>query len=230
MGRPVLIWDDHTKSEFRTFPELRISGSGQPPNFSFLKTLARDGVVIDLRNEPHAFLNGRPFSWFQPPKNSYGQDLIVGQVAPFSQTDHLLRSSIRDLPLLMTIYSDNTLSKSEIIPRQEVITEEELVNAAGWRYIRLPIVDHQPPTPAVVNELRRVYEFLPCNTWVHFHCAGGDGRTTTMMLLYNILKTGKEQSFDEIYQHQVANGGKDICGKENEERQCQLVKDFFNFS
>jgi hypothetical protein len=71
-------------------------------------------------------------------------------------------------------------------------TEQELAKnmrlSVDVDYIRLPITDHCPPPDAAVEQfllwcLRR---FGP-DDWVHLHCHGGDGRTTSFMALFDMV-------------------------------------------
>ena len=48
------------------------------------------------------------------------------------------------------------------------------------------------PSPAglalVRDEILRFYHSLPENAWVHFHCRAGKGRTTSLCLMFDILR------------------------------------------
>ena len=48
---------------------------------------------------------------------------------------------------------------------------------------------------------------LAPGTWLHFHCRGGKGRSTTFMVLYDILRNGKHVSLDDIVKRQQLLGG-----------------------
>ena len=43
----------------------------------------------------------------------------------------------------------------------------------------------------------------PENTWLHFHCKAGIGRTTTFMIMYDIVKNCKEVKLNDIIARQV---------------------------
>ena len=81
-------------------------------------------------------------------------------------------------------------------------TEETVANGLqakiGCRviYLRIPVTDHCAPTEAALGKLRDLRkEATPSkgvapswpSPWVHFHCHGGDGRTTTFLALYDML-------------------------------------------
>ena len=43
----------------------------------------------------------------------------------------------------------------------------------------------------------------PKNTWLHFHCKQGIGRTTTFMIMYDMMKNSKEVTADDIIKRQL---------------------------
>ena len=44
----------------------------------------------------------------------------------------------------------------------------------------------------------------PQNSWLHFHCKEGIGRTSTFMIMYDIIKNYKEVGADDIIKRQLA--------------------------
>jgi hypothetical protein len=56
-------------------------------------------------------------------------------------------------------------------------------------YVRIPVTDHCGPSEAALAALRSRIPVSPgpSDAWVHFHCHGGDGRTTTFLALYDML-------------------------------------------
>lgn len=60
--------------------------------------------------------------------------------------------------------------------------------------MHLPVTDHHHPTPVVVDKMLHVVateNLLHCistpGTWLHVHCAGGAGRTTTALTMLALL-------------------------------------------
>ena len=45
------------------------------------------------------------------------------------------------------------------------------------------------------------------DTWFHFHCKAGVGRTTTFMIMYDIIKNGNNVSLNDIIGRQVLLSG-----------------------
>ncbi|PYL37357.1 MAG: hypothetical protein DMF34_10710 [Verrucomicrobia bacterium] len=47
---------------------------------------------------------------------------------------------------------------------------------------------------------------LPENAWAHFHCEAGRGRTTTFMVLYDMLRNATRVSLEDIVRRQKILG------------------------
>jgi hypothetical protein len=54
-------------------------------------------------------------------------------------------------------------------------------------YVRIPLTDHCAPSDTALEELVKLRGNVSDTDWVHFHCHGGDGRTTTFLALYDML-------------------------------------------
>lgn len=55
-------------------------------------------------------------------------------------------------------------------------------------YIRIPVQDRHGPDDDTVNAFVTFVKTLPEDVWLHFHCLAGEGRTTTFMVIYDILR------------------------------------------
>ena len=59
----------------------------------------------------------------------------------------------------------------------------------------------------MVNYFMDIVKNNPENTWFHFHCKAGVGRTTTFMIMYDIIKNGNEVSLHDIIGRQLLLSG-----------------------
>ena len=88
-------------------------------------------------------------------------------------------------------------------------TSRELAEAAGLRYVNIPIDDHKQPTDADVTTFMQTLED-PANGVVYVHCAGGRHRTGSMIAVYRMAKDGwtLDQAYDEMlkYDFYTSNG------------------------
>lgn len=67
-------------------------------------------------------------------------------------------------------------------------TEEQVVKEAGLRYVRFATTDSSWPEPQTVDRFVEFVRNLPENTWLHFHCHAGHGRTTSFVAMYDRMR------------------------------------------
>lgn len=179
-----------------------ISGSAQfcPKNISQLGTMMKESgyiseklIVLDLRLESHGFINDIPVSWTVKHNNAnLGKSL-----------DEVLADEQTKLEL--------SLNSKELdgIPIYDISTERQLTEGLGWEYIRLPVQDHYKPDPEIVRIFLKLIQNNP-DTWIHIHCAGGRGRTTLFLSLYDIYHNAGIITLDDILKRQRAINGQDL--------------------
>ncbi len=125
----------------------------------------------------------------------------------------------------LIFYNNN----KEIIPKV-VQNEEEVTKAKNLSYFRIPVTDGGLPNEDMVNRFVSFVSELPENTWLHFHCKAGIGRTTTFMIMYDIMKNYDNASLDDIIARQVLLAN--LNPKESidffMERRYTFLNDFYN--
>jgi protein tyrosine phosphatase (PTP) superfamily phosphohydrolase (DUF442 family) len=94
------------------------------------------------------------------------------------------------------------LNDEKVIPTK-VENELKLVRSQRMSYIRIPVTDGRMPTNDMVDYFVRLMNSKPQNIWLHFHCKGGAGRTTTFMIMFDMMKNSKEVSAEDIIERQV---------------------------
>lgn len=175
--------------------ELNISGSEQFSEFNLpliIKSIGTFSItVVDLRQESHGFINGIPVS-FENALNNANQGLTREQVIAKEKAD------------LSTIKIGDTLSlNSKQIIVKDVKTENDVTNNNKVSYLRVPVTDRDLPTDDMVEFFIDSVIKLPKNSWFHFHCKHGIGRTTTFMVMYDMMKNSKNVSMNDIIQRQL---------------------------
>lgn len=173
---------------YRANPVLRMSGSAsyQP---QALKEIAKPVkkkkellYIFDLRQESHGYINDEPVTW-QADRDWANANLTHEEVIR------------RERRLLGDLKVGDKINGKEI---KSIETEESSVRSAGHKYVRLTVTDHVRPTDNEVDRFLEVVRNLPPEAWVHFHCRAGKGRTTTFMILYDILKNASQDSLETI--------------------------------
>ncbi|MGO5065025.1 MULTISPECIES: GxGYxYP domain-containing protein [unclassified Clostridium] len=179
--------------------KLNISGSKQfseqnlPIVISNIKT-SLPITVVDLRQESHGFINGMPVSWANK-KNNANVGLTKAEV--LKDENNRLNSIKLNSPISFYNHPDKTITPTK------VENEEKLVNHNSLSYVRVPVTDTKLPTDDMVDYFVDVIKSNPKDTWYHFHCKQGIGRTTTFMIMYDMMRNGKEVSADDIIKRQL---------------------------
>lgn len=191
------------------FKNLKISGSGQ---FSqgqleeLIKYLTKnhqvnlaDIIIVDLREEPHGFINGDAVTFYYGPltalKNKSPEEVLSSDLRRIN--------FVRAMPYIVlntTIKSEAGMpsnKKPRILAVKSAKTEQELAMQFGVQYVRIPVTDHFRPDHNDVDQFIEFVEKLPAEAWIHFKCRGGKGRTTTFMAIYDMMKhpTLKKEEF-----------------------------------
>jgi Inositol hexakisphosphate len=204
------------KDNFRRTSELvphpyRASGSHQldygalagllasipaPPRASTL-------YLVDLREETHGFLNERAVSWYAD--NDFSN---VDQPQEWIVEDEKVRFVFAQAAKTVRLYdivadpSDNRAQGRMLpvgywdIPIKTARTEEQSFDTRRIgnftiQYVRIAVTDHCAPSEQALKALRDLANKVAPTDWVHFHCHGGDGRTTTFLALYDMWRWKK---------------------------------------
>ena len=231
---PVAIWDIDLKlanalpRNFRTsddplkankvqapattgLSDLRASGSGEftPEGLKLVLAQTRGSVtVFDLRQETHIFVNGLPVSWYA------SRDWAnVGRSQSAIEADEAERvqslnpgSQIEIRPGEAVKKGRASSSTPQRVAAERASTERDIVGAAAASYVRVTVTDHARPLDDEVDRFVLAVRALPENAWAHFHCEAGRGRTTTFMVLYDILRNANRVSLEDIVHRQKILG------------------------
>jgi hypothetical protein len=195
----LTIIKDNKNLNLSGLDKLNISGSQQFSEYNL--PLLIKGIdtslpitVVDLRQESHGFINGLPVSWTDS-KNNANVGLTREQVL----LDEANKLKSIKLYEPITFYNN---PKETIVPTK-IQNEEELVNSKGLSYNRITVRDGGIPTDDMVDYFIEFIMAQPQNSWLHFHCKAGFGRTTTYMIMYDMTKNYKEVSAEEIIKRQL---------------------------
>lgn len=185
-----------------------ISGSGQfnrstlPILIEKIKNIfySRNLVIVDLREEPHGFVNGDPVHWKIDSRKAHESEE--------SFLSGLPKFFLKWRKLFVFIYVPIPVAASETSTEEQAIKKLKNKNI---EYLRLPITDHCKPSNTVTDQIVKLFfEYSAKSTWLHFHCAVGKGRTTTAMAMCDIMRNAGKLSLDEILHRQHLIGGEDL--------------------
>lgn len=204
---------------------LNISGSSQFTELSLKKTIENINTkfplyIIDLRQESHGFINGSAVSLFAP-GNKINSGLPLNAV--IKREDLFIKS----IPLNRSINLD--IDKYKIVPKT-VYNEETLVKTNNLYYFRIPVTDNERPTDDMVDRFIDFTKSLPEDKWLHFHCKEGIGRTTTFMILYDIMNNYKDVSIDDIIARQSSLDSLNLSNFDKNDLRYLLLQNFFKYA
>lgn len=100
--------------------------------------------------------------------------------------------------------------KAEEIDPSQIYTESSKMDELGINYIN-PLSLSWASDWRYVEELLEIFENTdPHVTHLHFHCEHGKGRTTTLMVLYDIYRNAHQVPLQDIVDRNFCLGGEDL--------------------
>lgn len=196
-------------SHAQELKNLRISGSGQFSEQGFINLIRFLSVpldkfiVLDLRQESHGFIDGQSISWTDGNYN-YANIAKTKSEIELDESQRL-KQAVQAHSIVL-----DPLGQPLTLVVQLVQTERHLVESYDATYLRLPVTDHNCPTHEVLDQFIDLVKNLSADQWIHLHCKGGKGRTTTFLALFDMMHNARDVSFEEILARQKAIGGIDL--------------------
>ncbi len=223
---------------------LHIAGSAEFSELQLqqaIKQLQNPITIVDLRQESHGFINGTAVSW-------YG----INNWANINKTDQQVAldesNRLNALHNLSTITALRVRKKDKIkgiisggkpvtLSTTDIESEADLVHKYHLGYQRFYVTDRHAPTDATVDQFIQFVNHLPTGTTLYFHCRAGEGRTTTFMAMYDMMRNAKQVSLNDIIKRQQLLGGINLL-KDDEiqalsqslkSQRLQFIKRFYEY-
>lgn len=187
--------------------ELAVSASAQfsVNQFKDLATDLKEAaegkniVIVDLREESHGFINGIAISVYglhnwgnlflernelQAQYEKYFANLVGTTITAYGRDDEIKLDEILELKV------------------ETVMSEKELVESEGFEYLHIACTDHVWPDAEEIDIFIEYVKNIDVeNTWFHFHCAGGSGRTGAFLMIYDKMRNPHVSNKDILYRH-----------------------------
>ena len=172
--------------DLRGLREMKVSG-GSAPHFADLQNqlshVNLDKLIIDAKTESPGYIDGRPTSFFR-------YDL------PGPRPKHVIRrlyytGSLRERPDL-------------IVP----VAEE--AKKYGFEYKSVHIGSKFIAPDKDIDEIVSLFDSIPQSTWIHIHCRNGDGRTSMLIVMLDMMKNAPTVSLNDIIKRQHLLGSADL--------------------
>ena len=192
-------------------------------------------LCVDLRQEPHCFVeiatSAEQSSFYETSSHEVeatGEGLLAAcwmtqhdfgaaglSDAEAQQLENLFITMLRRQIDVKLGWPHNSKLPSQVYPLRSVMSEKELCKSEGFKYERLFITDHCRPRDGQVDEfVALMMKYMPKrNLWIHFHCHGGKGRTSTALCMVDILANAASHpklTFDDFMSRQKEIGTYDL--------------------
>jgi len=216
--------------------KLNMSGSGNFSTGEFMKMVeamkGKKVTIVDLRQESHGFINNMCVRW-----HSDGNAINKGKItAKIIQDEKDLIDGVKKEKKIIVkkVFYNESPQRVMEIPVNVVSaqTEEELATKNGFSYLRIAVPDFQRPSDRDVDMFIDFYHTLMEEDWLHFHCHAGKGRTTTFMVMYDMMRNYDKVSLEDIAYRQLIMGGMDLLADskwENDKARTKFVRDFYQY-
>jgi hypothetical protein len=172
--------------DLRGLRELKASG-GTSVRFSDLKrrlSHIKDPLyIIDGMDKFHGYIHGIPSTFFSYQKLNPHWKYYIRR----------------------WIFTGSTDVHPELVVPEAIEAQKH-----GFSYAHLKVGSKFISSDETVDHLIKVLGNLPANSWVHFHCHYGKGRTSMMLVLYDIMKNAPLVSLNDIVKRQHLLGSEDL--------------------
>lgn len=166
-------------------------------------------IVVDLRQESHGFVDGTPVTWY----GKHNAANIGLSLLEIKKKERELLASLQAAKQV-TLHTAKPGRDDKDNPRDvailKALTEAELSKINGLEYLRIPVTDHMKPEVASVDRFVYVTRQMAEKSWLYIHCRGGRGRSSTFMIMRDMMLHAKTLSFDAILEKQYRLGNDDM--------------------
>lgn len=158
-------------------------------------------VIVDLREESHYLVNGISISVFG--LHNWGNlGLTLEEVEKEEE-----KAFAGLMGKTITAYGRDDevkLEDSLTLTVESLMSEKELVESEGFEYLRFDCTDHVWPEAEEIDEFIAYVKTIDVeNTWFHFHCQGGSGRTGAFMMIYDKMRNPNVSDKDILYRNSM---------------------------
>lgn len=188
-------------------------------------------IILDLRRESHGIINGEAVSWREQfDRSESNRDKKSSEIIADEKMRLTLVKRNQQVLINKVLQKDKQNGwfkevSPQIVEVKEILTEESLAKKYGFEYRRIAVQDHAKPDSAHFREMVSFIKNLPQDKKVYVHCAGGKGRTTSFLVIYDIIKNGDKLALKEILERQYKAGGSKLDEIDEDEAKADLAKE-----
>ncbi len=190
--------------------------------------LTKNGItfpmtIIDLRQESHGFFElAQPLQeestiavgWFaERDWMSIGKNLVSINADEEGRFHSVMQNPNLPVIEIKSVTAEGGVCTGTSWPVEVVkwTTENGIALDVACQYQRFPATDHVRPQDIEVDQFLAFEVGLQNKSvWLHFHCRGGDGRTTTFLAMHDVIHNAPTVTVDDILNRQYLLGGVDL--------------------
>lgn len=91
-----------------------------------------------------------------------------------------------------------------------IVHEREMAQKNGYGHVSIRLESKSGTPDKAIDEFVAYFDKAPENTWFHFHCRRGKGRTTLALTMFDIMHNAPEVALQDIVKRQFLLGGVDL--------------------
>ena len=203
-----------SQDKLKGLQELNMAGGGQLTEEQMIKLKKETGGklrIIDVRQEPHVYLDGLPVTWYK----SYITDIkdVKNPQSGINSMKEMENEFVEFLNKNSTIVTSKIHWGSEPVYElieniqlspTEILTNEQMAQKHNIEYNRffIPVF----PESFQEKEFIELVDSISDDETVYVQCWDGTGRSTVFMTMFDILKN-HEVSLELIVERQASLGG-----------------------
>ncbi len=172
-----------------------------------LRKQAENLWIVDCRLESHGFINGIAVSWCNAENNAN-----AGKTLEEIESEEKALSSLAGTTVTAYTTKNNQPVDSMNYTVETWETERAVVEAEGLHYLRLACPDHCWPPAEIIDGFIAFAADLDEDTWLHFHCQAGSGRTGALMTIFEMMQK-PDVPVETILQHQADTGSGNLVDR-----------------
>ena len=137
--------------------------------------------------------------------------------------------------LLRRLFLTGTFDKREDL----IVKPVDEARKFGLSYENVKIISKTVLTDENVEQILNLFENAPSDAWFHFHCHHGKGRTSTMVVMLDIVKNAPQVALQDIVKRHSLLGSTNFFdtkvwkrgtySKDLLEARKKFIEDFYNF-
>lgn len=137
-------------------------------------------------------------------------DLTDGKIKYYNTWESSLFKDNKRKPGVIYSLRRFLIGGSPSLVPEYVETEADVATRFGLKYQVFYIPRRHIPSQETVDKIVEFSQTMPADAWLHMHCDAGRGRTTMLMIMFDIIQNAHKVPVEDIVNRQHRLGGVDL--------------------